>query len=50
MERKIEKLLKKCEKETYKFVKKHEEVIKALGKLLHEKKNHKSTEIMSVVG
>lgn len=50
MERKIEKLLKQCEKETIKFIKSHIEVIKKLGQLLYEKKHLKSSEILSVIG
>ena len=50
MERKIEKLLKKCEKETTAYVKKHILQIKALGQLLFEKKHLKSSEILSVIG
>jgi ATP-dependent Zn protease len=50
MERKIEKLLKKCERDTIKIIKKHKEEIKSLGKLLFEKKHLKSAEILSVIG
>ena len=50
MERKIEALLRKCEKETYKFVKQHKHQIVALGQLLFEKKHLKSSEILSVIG
>lgn len=50
MERKIEALLKKCEKETYKYVKKHKHQIIALGNLLFEKKHLKSKEILSCIG
>ena len=50
MEVKIEKLLKKCEKETIRYIKKHTEQIKALGHKLFEKKHLKSTEILSVLG
>ena len=50
MEVKIERLLKKCEKETTKYVKEHIEQIKELGKLLFEKKHLKSSEILSVLG
>ena len=50
MERKIEKLLKRCEKETTKYIKAHIEEIKLLGKLLYERKHLKSTEILSVIG
>lgn len=50
MERKIEALLKKCEKETYKYVKKHKHQIIGLGNLLFEKKHLKSKEILSCIG
>ena len=50
MERKIEKLLKRCEKETSKFIKNHKLQISALGKLLYEKKHLKSSEILSCIG
>lgn len=50
MERKIERLLRKCEKETIKYIKAHAETIVKLGQLLYEKKNLKSSEILSVLG
>ncbi len=50
MERKIEKLLKKCEKETIKYIKNHKQQITNLGKLLFEKKHLKSSEILSAIG
>ncbi len=50
MERKIERLLKKCEKETAKYIKSHKEQIVKLGQLLFEKKHLKSSEILSVIG
>ena len=50
MEVKIERLLKKCEKETTKYVKKNIDKIKELGQLLFEKKHLKSSEILSVLG
>ena len=50
MERKIEKLLRKCEKETIKYVKAHTNEIKNLGSLLFKKKHLKSSEILSVIG
>lgn len=50
MERKIEAFLRKCERETTKYVKQHESQIKALGQLLFEKKHLKSSEILSVIG
>ena len=50
MERKIEALLKKCERETVKYIKSHKYEINALGKLLFEKKHLKSSEILSVIG
>ena len=50
MEVKIEKLLKKCEKETTRYIKKHADVIKELGHKLFEKKHLKSSEILAIVG
>jgi ATP-dependent Zn protease len=50
MEKKIEKLLRKCEKETSKYIKEHRSQILALGQLLFEKKHLKSSEILSVIG
>ena len=50
MERKIESLLKKCEKETIKYIKSHKTQIIALGNLLYEKKHLKSSEILAVIG
>ena len=50
MEEKIERLLKKCEKEASKYVKKNIDKIKELGQLLFEKKHLKSSEILSVLG
>ena len=50
MERKIESLLRKCEKETASYIKEHREEINELGKLLFEKKHLKSSEIHSVIG
>lgn len=50
MERKVEHLLKKCEKETIKYVKSHKLQISSLGKLLFEKKHLKSSEILSCIG
>ena len=47
MEIKIERFLKKCEKETSKYIKKHKNEIYNLGKLLLEKKRLKSSEILS---
>lgn len=49
-ERKIERLLRKCEKETTKYIKAHRNEIEKLGKLLFEKKNLKSSEILSCIG
>ena len=49
MERKIEALLKKCEKETKRYIKKHKDEIVALGNLLFEKKHLKPSEILSVI-
>ena len=50
MERKIEKLLKKCEKETIKYIKQHRTQINNLGKVLFERKHLKSSEILSAIG
>ena len=50
MERKIERLLKKCERETSQYIKSHKLQISALGKLLFEKKHLKSSEILSCIG
>ena len=46
----IEALLRKCEKETIKYIKAHRDQISALGKLLYEKKYLKSSEILSCIG
>ena len=50
MEKKIERLLKKCEKEASKYIKEHKNQIQDLGHLLYEKKHLKSSEILSVIG
>lgn len=50
MERKIESLLRKCEKDVTKYIKSHKEEVIALGKLLFEKKRLKSSEILSCIG
>ncbi len=50
MERKIERLLRRCERETYKIVKKNKDKIVSLAKLLFEKKHLKSSEILAVIG
>ena len=50
MERKAERLLRKCERETYKLVKQNKAKILELAKLLFKKKHLKSTEILSVLG
>ena len=50
MERKIESLLRKCEKEVTSYIKSHQSQIQSLGKLLFEKKHLKSSEILSCVG
>lgn len=50
MERKLEALLRKCERETIKYIKAHRDQICALGKLLYEKKHLKSSEILSCIG
>lgn len=50
MERKIEKFLRKCERETKQYIKAHKDQIKALGQLLYEKKHLKSSEIIACIG
>ena len=50
MEKKIEKLLRKCEKETSKYIKSHALQIRALGELLFKKKHLKSSEILDCIG
>lgn len=50
MERKIESLLRKCEKDVTKYIKSHKKEVIALGKLLFEKKRLKSSEILSCIG
>ena len=50
MEVKIERLLKKCERETTRYIKKHTDEIKKLGALLFEKKHLKSSEILACIG
>lgn len=50
MERKIEALLRKCERETAKYIKAHKYEIRKLGALLYEKKHLKSSEILSCIG
>ena len=50
MERKIERLLKRCEKETSKYIKEHKTQINKLGTLLFVKKHLKSSEILSCIG
>ena len=50
MERKIEKLLRNCERKTIKYIKKHKGDIKRLGQLLFEKKHLKSSEILACIG
>ena len=47
MERKIERLLRKCEKEVTKYLKKNMHKVVKLANLLFEKKHLKSTEILS---
>lgn len=49
-EKKIERLLKKCERETYKIVKKNINLIRTLADALFLKKKLKSSEIMAIVG
>ena len=50
MERKIESLLRKCEREVTRYVKSHKLQITALGNLLYNKKHLKSYEILSCIG
>lgn len=50
MEKKIERLLKKCEKETIAYIKSNKEKIQHLGALLFDKKHLKSSEILSILG
>ena len=50
MERKIERLLRKCEKKTYKYIRANADKVTKLGRLLFEKKHLKQTEILSVIG
>jgi len=50
MEKKIEKFLRKCEKETRNYLLDNEKKVRDLGKLLFEKKHLKPTEILSVIG
>ena len=49
MERRIERLLRKCEKETIRYVKKHKTEILRLGNLLYEKKHLKFKEIIACI-
>lgn len=49
MEKKIESFLRKCEKETTKYIKAHRLEILALGQLLYEKKHLKSSEILACI-
>lgn len=48
--RKIERLLRKCERETRQYIKKNKDKVYALGKLLYEKKHLKSSEVLSCIG
>lgn len=50
MERKIEHLLKKCEKDVTKYIKKNRRRVEELGHLLYEKKHLKSSEILACIG
>lgn len=50
MERKIEALLRKCEKQTTRYVKKHKDEIMRLGTLLFKEKNLKSSQIHACIG
>ena len=49
-EKKIERLLKKCEKKTYKYIRANVDKIQKLARLLYEKKHLKQTEILAVLG
>ena len=49
-ERKIEKLLRMCEKKTYKYIRANTDKIQKLARLLYEKKHLKQTEILAVLG
>lgn len=50
MERKIEALLRKCERQTTRYVKKHKEEIIRLETLLFKEKNLKSSQIHACIG
>ena len=50
MERKIEALLRKCERQTTRYVKKNKEEIIRLGTLLFKEKNLKSSQIHACIG
>lgn len=50
MEKKIERLLRKCERDAVRYVKKHKVEILKLGQLLFDKKHLKSSEILSCIG
>ena len=50
MERKIERLLKKCEREVTQYIKAHKSEITVLANLLYEKKHLKSKEILAAIG
>ncbi len=50
MERKIERLLKRCEKETIKYIKANRRKVEDLGHLLYKKKHLKSSEILALIG
>lgn len=49
-EKKIESLLKKCEKKARKYLKQHKQQIEKLAQALFEKKHLKSSEILSLIG
>ena len=46
----IERILRKCERKTYKYIKKNADKVRKLGALLLEKKHLKSSEILSCIG
>ena len=50
MERKIESLLRKCEKQTISYIKAHKLQINQLAQLLYKRKHLKSSEILSCIG
>ena len=49
VEKKIERLLRQCEKEATKYLKKHKQEVKRLGELLFMKKRLKSSQIIEIL-